>query len=55
MERQTLSDFGKYAAECMPKYIQKVNMIDFSYLFAKLTKIFIFLWYRFKAMYCDEL
>merc|ERR1711915_644632 len=26
LERQTLSDFGKYVSECMPKYIQKVQI-----------------------------
>ena len=24
--RQTLTDFGQYVAECMPKYVQKIQL-----------------------------
>jgi len=27
LERQCLSDFGRYVAECMPKYVQKVQIM----------------------------
>lgn len=26
MTRSTLTDFGKYVAECLPKYVQKVQL-----------------------------
>merc|ERR1719449_61243 len=26
VQRETLTDFGKYVAECMPKYVQKVQL-----------------------------
>ena len=26
VQRQSLSDFGQYAAECLPKYIQRVQL-----------------------------
>lgn len=38
VERQTLTEYGQYVAECMPKYVQKVSVIrDFCYnnLFVK--------------------
>lgn len=29
VQRQTLTEFGQYVAECLPKYVQKVSPIFF--------------------------
>lgn len=26
VQKQTLTEFGQYVAECLPKYVQKVNL-----------------------------